>query len=298
MKHLFFTLIATSSILIFSKATQAQEQKLEVEPYGYVSFSLGKSPVQPAQQQELSLFGCNTQLSTRSLLNSDGKSNLSWNKEDQVMQVPYGHRKNGNKEYYVSKYFMASPPVMQIMDAAPNKKDTLANIGLVVPDRFTLFGEKPVQRVYLDYNILEKVYLNYVKVSYDYKASPKDTTCRDLGVDLVPLNIQCVDFPWDSTKAIKGAKGASGIGRLRINSSEKVFLLSRQKGEDFLNCGITILDDILLNHEVSFSHADGSESKSLNLTDFYENSDHKGVIQLSCKSRTSLPSACKKKGDL
>lgn len=274
-------------VSVFCNSLTAQE--FQTATSGFVSFNLGTSPVQPAQTQELSLFGCNTQISTRGLQNSDGSPMLTWNKDHQVMKIPYGKASQNSKPYFVSKYYMASPPVMEILK---NPTDTIANIGLVIPDRFTFFGEVPVQKVYLDYEILNKVYLNFIDLSYDI---PNDSgkTCRSLGVDLIPLNIQCMDFPWDTVHSIFGGKGASGIGRLRIDSSQKVFLLSKAKDKDFLNCSITILDDILLNHEVFIKHSDGTESKSLNLTEFYTESDKKGVIPLVCYSRTELPEGCK-----
>ena len=122
-------------------------------------------------------------------------------------------------------------------------------------------------------------------------------SCGDLGVDLIPLNIRCKDFLWrnkPSTGSIREAKGASGIGRLKNEKGQnQVFLPSYgPNGEDCLDCTITILDDILLNHEVFFATEDGF-SKTISLTDFYKKNGHEMPIPLACRPRFELPAGCK-----
>ena len=91
-----------------------------------------------------------------------------------------------------------------------------------------------------------------------------------------------------------GAKGASGIGRLRNEAGQnQVFLPSYDaEGEECLDCTITILDDILLNHEVFFVTDDGWY-KTISLTDFYKKYGQGKSIGLACKPRFELPEGCK-----
>lgn len=282
-------------ILLLSLNTQAQGI-LPIETNGgYLNFNLLEVPDSSLDRQEVSLYGCNTSISTRQLV-WDNKKNLVRGVKDQVFpQIPYGYREEAGKSYYISKYYIASPPVM------PKQKGYLpVDIGLVTPDNFTLFGEKPVQLVYLDYTILKPVYLNYVNANYGYDDGVHPT-CDSLGLNLLPINIQCDDFDWKNkveTPIIFNAKGASGVARmLNEENQNRLFLPSKNAHTDYLNCTITILDDILLNHEVFFVKND-SLLKTISLTDYYTDSTMVGTdIQLSCRVRTELPAGCKKAGE-
>ena len=281
-------LMAVPALLLGTGWAVAQEQ-----PYGYVNFNLKPAPVYWAPQHELSLYGCQTEVTTREWYR-DGQNNLVWGEDDQVLpEVPYGYQEDefGNT-YYVSKYYMASPPVFAYDGKDPNAP---AVIGLVIPDRFTFFGQKPVQIVNLDYSILEPVYLSYVSANYGYDDGVHPS-CDSLGLDLVPLNMACTDFPWllkSATPTILDAKGASGIARLRNEPDQnRVFLAHTAPDSGYLDCDITILDDILLYHEVFFVTEEGL-SKSLSLTDFYLNEAANGQqIQLACRTRSEPPAGC------
>jgi hypothetical protein len=291
-------------IFNFSKSNEVQAQTTAP---GYVSFNLGKSPVPSQTKQELTLYGCNTMVRITTndsvlYVTTDSvwrkEKSLTWDSSGQVfVDIPYGTYGKGQNQYFVSKYYMASPPVFETKVSSKNKMDSvkIANIGLVIPDQFTFFGEKPVQIVHLDYTILEPVYLNYVGINYNY-TSGTEKSCTDLGIDLVPLNIQCADFAWIDKKGSKivGAKGASGIGRVRNEDGQRqVFLPSYvSDSTNFLDCEITILDDIIKGYDVSFV-TDQGQVKSLNLTDFHKNNSKNGKINLTCKSRTQLPVGCK-----
>ncbi len=284
------------SLLFLGCQGVGQEKGLIESRGGYVNFNLDESPVSNPKRQEVSLYGCDTIVTTR-YTRWNGEENLEWNVKNQVLTgIPYGEQEKDGRSYYISKYYMASPPVMEPLEGSGNSEQK-AIIGLVIPDQFTFFGEKPVQIVNLNYNILEPVYLNYVDVDYEYVDRAKNPTCGDLGVDLIPLNIQCKDFRWlnqVSTNSIQDAQGASGIARLYNKKGQRqVFLPSYEPGEECLDCEITILDDILIDHEVFF--VDGERLvKSISLTDFYENYGNKRSIGLSCRLREELPAGCKK----
>ncbi len=284
---------------------------------GYVIFNLEKKPNPNAGRHELTLFGCNTTLSTTDST-WYGKKNLKWGTDNQVLSnVPFGYSKDSS--YYVSKYYMASPPVWHVKQAPHNGKDSLINIGLVIPDHFTFFGNKPAQIVHLNYNLLQPVYLNYASVDFNncdtiksngdstnFKCNTKKhPTCAQLGFDSLPLpiNIQCDDFKWrkDSFPPVNNAQGASGIGVLTPEENH-VFLPSYAVGKDYLNCNITLLDDIILNTEVFFVTKKGL-TKTISLTDFYKEhavkvSKEKTMvfkkIELFCKQRDEkdIPTGC------
>lgn len=299
-KH-FLTQICVP-LLFLTLTCAAQDEaakKLElVGGPGYVSYSLGKAPKNNEHnRQELSLYGCNQEVTTKTTFWNDS-INLQWNTPNQLLQgVPFGWQKEGSNDtaYYISKYYQASPPVF------PKGFDgtQAVTIGLVIPDRFTFFGEAPVQKVFLDYEILEPVYLNMLHVNYDF-VNKEGNTCGGLGANLIPLNIECKDFRWNDLNGIKGAKGASGIARIKNDSvkNRQVFLPSYQpKGEECLDCTLTILDDIMLHHDVLFI-VDGKPTKTINMTDFYKAHVYKkqkgdtSKIDLSCTLRTTPPPGC------
>lgn len=266
----------------------AQDSKLMENEGASVNFDLRTEPTPNYGRQEISLMGCNTEVTSRNRY-FFGDTNLKWGANNQIFKkVPFGLQKDGERSYYVSKYYMASPPVMKM-----HYNGGKVNIGLVLPDRFTLFGENPTQLVRLDYSVLEHVYLNYIQVKYDRE---KDSTCSKLGVNLVPLVIECDDFSWREDGPTPTAKGASGIARIKNDSmNRQVFLPSYEHKNDYLNCNLTILDDIILKHDIAFLTEEGY-TKSIKMTDYYTKPNLKGkAIQLVCKARTVNPSGCKKK---
>lgn len=275
------------TLLLVSLPLAAQEVPLQPPSAGYVNFNLEPSPIGSDKRQEVSLYGCNTHITTTATI-----GDLRWDTDNQVLpDVPHGYQQKGDQIYYVSKYYMASPPVFL---APPSDAKKPVIIGLVVPDRFTFYGEKPVQIVHLDYNILKPVFLSYVNVDYDYEEG-EYPSCASQGVDLVPLNIQCADFAWLNTEEaplLREARGASGIAYIKNDSiNSRIFLPHYEPGAGYLNCEITVLDDILPNHEVFFLTEDGPR-KQLNLTEFYLKHPLNEEVRLVCKARETLPEGC------
>jgi hypothetical protein len=261
---------------------------------GYVNFNLGGTTLHHAKTQDLELFGCNTSITLGSKF-WNGPNGFEWNKANQVLSgIPYGLQTEDStkEEFYVSKYYIASPPVFK-----PNgQKDpnTLYDIGIVTPDEFVLDGVKPVQMVYMDYNILKSMYIEYIDITFD-------SSFDELGVDFIPFRVECNDFPWQDANGIKGGKGASGIGATHKDSTNvsKLFLPyyysngSEGKGttpilKQYLNCEVTLLNDILFHYEVFFV-VNGQKYTSLNLK------DHKNEqISFHAEYREELPSGCVK----
>lgn len=267
MKKIIQTLFVFSSFLLITIANAANT--------GVVSFNLGQSPVSDSPVQPVTLYGCNKTVNT----------DLFWDAENQVVgNLPYGwHQSESGKRYYVSQYYMASPPVFRKeLKSDSTKKPPY--IGLVTPDTFVFKGEKPAQIVYFDYRILEPTYLTYVPVDYRYKNENGDS-CTSLGVDLIPINTQCENFPWRN-----GSLGAAGIGDI-TEKSHRIFLPLKGEEEKALQCKATVLDDILLDHEVYFSGEGGEKKKTISLTDYHNRNN---TIKLMCFRRPEnvKPSGC------
>ena len=275
-------------LILCSTAAYAQRDTLQQYPGAYVNFNVRPSPISNPTPHEVSLYGCNTEITTTATI-----GDLQWNQDNQVLPgVPYGPQKDGGKNYFVSKYYMASTPVF---NAPPSDTDVPVIIGLVIPDQFTFSGNRPVQIVNLNYSILEEVYLSYSNVDY-YYSDGQEPSCADLGVDLIPLNLSCDDFGWSNTELLPGAQGASGIAFIRndtVKHLNRIFLPSNELGKEYLNCEVSILDDIMLHHEIFFETEEG-RTKSLDLTAFYTTHPKTEQIKLYCKARAieDIPAGC------
>ncbi|MCA6363112.1 MAG: hypothetical protein IM638_08735 [Bacteroidetes bacterium] len=289
--------LAVIALFIFTSHVNVQNPANPSET-AFVNFSLGSNSMSSTAPHSVTLYGCNTIISGNGYL---------WNTANQVLSgIPYGWQTdtiNGKPtKYYVSKYYISSPPVFDVKKE--NDPGTLYDIGLVIPDEFELAGKKPVQLVYLNYNILKPVQIKYFDVSFDQ-------SFKENGQDVVPFKVACADFPWLDKNKIAGAEGASGIGSLDTNSGkpERLFLpyyttVSQPAGNSlpltdttFLDCRVTILNDILLYNEVFFVLEAKSGKKtyatSINLKDF---KDEDITITLHCKKRKSPPCGCVEPG--
>lgn len=233
---------------------------------GLVNFNLGESPVSDSPIQAVTLYGCNE------VIHSD----LFWETDNQIIgNIPYGWRESeSDKPYYISKYYIASPPVFR-KESAPDAMRQRPYIGLVTPDNFIFNGNKPARIVYFDYRILQPTYLTHVAVDYDGENND-GLSCKDLGVDGIPVNTQCEDFPWRN-----GAEGAAGIGEVTAQNN-RIFLPLAGEQKTPLQCKVSILDDIILEHDIYFVTSDGKKTKTTDLT--LHHNDGK-AIKLICYQR-------------
>lgn len=250
---------------------------------GKLSVNAGTSPGDGNLPQPITLFGCNNEMVNKV---------VGWDKRNQLLkEIPYGPRKSlSGKEYFLGKYYVASPPAYR----GKNNK-AYPFIGLVVPDRFRFHGDTPAQILNLDYEILEPTYLQDIPVDFTY-SNGVVTSCAAQGVTSIPINTQCADFPWKN-----GAAGAAGIGYLQQpikstnnNPGQKgstAFLPLLQKRSQPLHCTATLLDDVMLDHQVFFERH-GELTKSVNLTDIYVK---KETMNLVCLPRPveDIPSGCR-----
>lgn len=240
---------------------------------GIVNFNVNTPPINHPGQQNVQLFGCNNTVVT---------ANLNWAEDNQLLTVPYGSQKTeSGTTYHLSKYYLASPPVPL---KVPENQTT--NIGLLTPDRFVFQGERPAQIVNFDYSILTPTYLRHVPVNFGYQLEG-EFSCAEIGVDAVPINTDCPNFPWKN-----GALGASGIGYIQNQAQQnQVFIPTLEPdGKAPLQCSVSALNDIMLNVRVLFDTGEGLR-ETLDLTKHYLD---KRTIQLVCMPRfeEELPPGC------
>jgi len=296
MKSTTKLIIFSLSLFFLTSVAIAQEKT------GYVNFNLGKTTLKTKTSHPITLYGCNTSITADSKY-WKGVKNFKWNKANQILSnIPFGYQKKPKSEetYYISKYYIASPPVIQLANPKDSidNPNTLYDIGIVTPDNFTFSGQKPVQMVYLNYNILKPMHIKYIKVKMD-------DSFKRLNISLIPFKVECYNFPWIDKNGITNAKGASGIGEIKRSTTNisRLFLPYYYKNETsssqnpestkkYLDCKVTILNDILFHREVYFM-VDGKKQTTLNLKDYYYNhGDH--TITLHAEYREDLSSGCKK----
>lgn len=104
----------------------------------------------------------------------------------------------------------------------------------------------------MTYSVLPPITLQEIASDFTQTNTSHPHSCEDLGVNLIPINIQCKNFP-----RLSGNTGASGIGFLESNNPnfDKIFVPRHiQPPHDPMNCNATILSDIILNYDVTFSN--------------------------------------------
>lgn len=259
-------------LLILSEILIAPIYAKEAQP-GIINFNLNRSPVTHASTQAVTLYGCN---------NTVVNTKLFWNAQNQILtNIPHGsYKSDTGKSYYVAKYYVLSPPVTRNSPSTQNPY-----VGLVTPDHFTFYGEKPAQIVDIDFRVFKSTYLHYIPVDFNYMHNGK--SCAGQHVNAILINIHCKDFPW-----INGAYGGSGIGIMTNTKSPSTFLPMLEKNKHPLQCEATIIDDIMLNTKAFFALQDGKTiTRTIDLTKQYKQSE---PIKLVCmpRSPTDIPEGC------
>lgn len=255
-------------LMLVALTASVQAQNI---PSGVINFNVGSSPTNYKPPQPVTLFGCN---------NTTFNTTVNWDTNNQVVVgVPYGFfSSESGKNYFVSKYYIASPPAYR---SATDKQHPV--LGLVTPDRFVFLGKQPAQIVNLDYKILKPVYLHDVPVDFNYEEEGRKS-CSKQKVTSIPINTVCKDFPWNI-----GTEGASGIGQLSSDGGTAFLPLLKKESEP-LNCDVTLLDDVVLDHQVYFSSGRGL-TKTVNLTELYKASQSMKLVCIP-RERNDVPAGC------
>lgn len=287
MKPIKLTTTILLCLLIFTSCKKENHATFNsYEKPGYVNFSLGKSTLPNKNAHQITLFGCNTVLDTAST-EWHGQKTFQWNESNQLLAgVPFGYQRSSGKEYFISKYYIASPPVLKFDSTGKMNSNTLYDIGLVTPDEFKFDGGAPVQMVYLDYNILKPVHITYFDIDFG-------------DIDMfIPFRVECFDFPWRERNGIKNGEGASGIGSLKKGThAVKLFLpysVNENGEKKFMDTRVSLLNDIILNYKFKFV-IDEEFVDSINLKELKE-MNFKGPIKIVAIERDSydIPSGCKR----
>lgn len=268
---------ARFAVLIHLALTLPLETSAQSIPYGSVG-SIGilmeNTSVPATKKQGLTLLGCNTRIDT-AVAPLWGRD--TW---QTISNIPFGPQSDAELPYFVSKYYLASPPII----AQTNKCGTLYDIGLVLPDQFNLSITNPKQKIIFNYDTLQPMKVHYLPVTYD------QSQCQ---YKYVPINIECDDFPSISGKPV----GGTGIGTLTVKDSSRLFLpyacdtLSGVSSKP-LNCVVTILNDIIPDYKLSFdvdekycAASETSPCQSINLRKLF--ADGETNVKIICNTRTS-----------
>jgi hypothetical protein len=287
-KHFVISLLLC---LLFSSA-QSQNSYVPKNT-GTINFGLGNSTLPHGKYHQITLCGCNTNLTPSSVLWGGPKKGFTWDTSNQILSdVPYGEQKDTltNETFHISKYYIASPPVFQKLLQTKKEKDTLYDIGLVLPDTLSLSKEKTSQMVYLDYNLLKPIYIKYITVEFD-------STFDSLNIHFIPFRVVSSDFPWQDSEV--GSQGASGIGKFDRKSTDTAAQLflpyyyekasNADSTRKYLDFEVSFLNDILFHYEVFFL-VDGVPKSSINLKEYVVKGSK---LQLTARYQKELPSGCK-----
>jgi hypothetical protein len=183
---------------------------------GSINFNLGNSTLrQPKHQtQTLSLFSCNTSLTVNSKLWKGPKKGFEWQKKNQILKgIPFGYQTDTKTKdsFYISTYYIASPPLFQKGPHGGPIPNSKYDIGIVTPNEFNFTGDNP-KKVDMNYNLLEPVYIEYIDVVYG-------SSFDKLGVSFIPFKVEANNFPWIETPTTIDSLGATGIGAVYKDST-------------------------------------------------------------------------------
>ncbi len=242
----------------------------------------GKAPVKyQHNQQPLTMYACN---------NTSIAHSIKWG-EDNPKRVPYGRQMKDGQAFFISKYYIASPPL-------PNKfvAQTPLILGVLSEDHFTLQSKNQQVDIYMDYQLLEPIQLAFLPV--DYASESNDTpSCLAQDINQIPINIRCPDFKYtaqgEQTTGQSHGLG-KGIGQLaRVKNKEGELTTGGQlfipvdidTGDALHNCTVEIVNDIILDHQVYFGSAESFQQK-IDLSQAYEIYQRTGEqLALYCRTR-------------
>ncbi len=268
----FSRALFTISLSMLSGCQTAQITFTGITPTKYINDS-----------QPLTIYACN---------NTTIKSSMRWKKRV-VRKIPYGWQTKNGKRFYLSKYYIASPPVPNSF--AVGKPLTL---GVLSIDSFSILNAGENVNVFMDYKKLKPIELKDIAVNYSANADGEDS-CLDKNVNEVPINIRCPSFEYTNNQGIGLGKGIALLSRItdgkKLTHLGKLFIPTNiQTKHPLEKCTVEILNDIILDQEVFFETNSGPKEK-IDLTEAYHaynNNDQE--VYLSCRTREEgeIPTGC------
>ena len=241
-----------------------------------VNFS-GVAPTQyENDKQPLSIYACN---------NTSIPHNIEWGKPN-LKKIPYGHQVKDGKEYFISKYYIASPPLPNNFDAGKPRI-----LGVLSEDHFALENIHEEKDIFMDYKLLKPIKLKFFPINF--YSNPSDTPyCIEQNIYEIPVNIRCPEFKYTEygkklTGHTKGlGKGIALLKRKKDAASTELFIPFDLETEEVLkNCTMEIVNDIILEHQIYFGSPEKHHQK-IDLTRAYETHKRTGKpVSLYCKAR-------------
>ncbi len=242
----------------------------------------GRAPTKYLNKlQPLTMYACN---------NTSIAHSINW-EEDNPKQVPYGRQMRDGKAFFISKYYIASPPLPnQFVARAP------LILGVLSEDHFTLQRKNQQVEVYMDYELLEPIQLAFIPVDYASETN-EAPSCLAQNINQIPINIHCPEFKYTAQGEQKTGlshglgKGIGQLARVKNKAGEltnegQLFIPVDIDTEEALNnCTVEIVNDIMLEHQVYFGSAE-SFQQTINLSQVYAIYKQTGEhVALYCRTR-------------
>jgi len=236
------------------------------------------------KKQPLTIYACdNTEIHTE----------MKW-KERNIRKIPFGWHRKGDKDFFISKYYIASPPLPNSFSAGQP-----LTLGVLSVDHFSINKHDERVDVFMDYKRLKPIELGYLTV--DYSANSHDSkSCIDKNINVIPINIRCPSFRYTKGNKTGLGKGIAQLSRNvvngRLSHHGQLFIpLEIETKQALKGCTVEVLNDIILDHQIYFDTSDGPKTK-INLTKAYHAyKDKNRAVNLFCRSRekNQPPSGCR-----
>lgn len=239
----------------------------------------------PAKYQSLpqpvQLLACNnTQIDTE----------MAWTQET-LKRVPYGWQDDGENQFFISKYYVASPPLPKTFE--PGKPITL---GVLSQDHFSLTEDGEMVPIFFDYTLLDPIELADIKVDYGNRFDGV-ASCADYGINTIPINIRCPSFKYRGSGHYGLGKGAAQLTREQkhgvLSNYGYLFTPLRivhqadmQQNPPLEGCTVEVLNDVILKHQVYFG-TPSDHARKIDLTQAYRNykANPREPVSLYCRPR-------------
>ena len=252
-----------------------------------VSFT-GEAPkIYQDHKQPLTMYACNDTTISHS---------IEWGKNN-PKTIPFGPQNKGDEIFFISKYYIASPPL-------PNQfvADAPLILGVLSEDHFTLNNANQKVDIFMDYQLLKAIQLGFIPVNYASNEAMMSgeanlSYCMKEQINKIPINIRCPEFNYTeygkktTGKANGLGKGIAQLARVKnkvggLTTKGQLFIpLDVQTKEVLKECTVEILNDIILEHQIYFGTAEKYHEK-IDLTQAYQTYKYSGEpVSLYCKAR-------------
>jgi len=226
------------------------------------------------QQQPLTVYACN---------NTAVPLEMKWTEEN-LEKLPYGTQSKDGKNFFISKYYVASPPLPNSFSSGQP-----LILGVLSVDHFEVTKAGQNIDIFMDYERLKPIELGYLTV--DYTAGDDDVAnCADQGINTIPINIRCPSFEYREGNKVGLGKGIAQLSRNTpsggLSDKGQLFIpLDIENKQALEGCTVKIVNDIILDHQIYFGTTENHEA-TIDLTQAYiAYKNNKTPVNLFCRSR-------------